>query len=336
MTVIVPAYNEAGSIADTVRSLQEQTIPPKEIIVVDDGSSDGTGEVARDAGATVIRPASNTGSKAGAQTFALPRVETELVAAIDADTTLAPDAVEKLLTAMEDEGVVAACGFVLPRRVRSVWERGRYVEYLFAFSFVKQVQDYYGRPLISSGCFSAYRTEALREVGGWPGRTMAEDMDLTWSFYEAGWKVRFVPEAVCYPIEPHNLDFMHRQLKRWSHGFVQNVRLHWRDVMHVRYLSSVVAIAFWDATLAPLVYFLLLPLLAVIVSPMFLAGYVIDAPAVLVPVLFGAVSRREVGRALVSYPAFFVLRLLNAGEMLKAIWLELVARRSLKVYEKGH
>jgi biofilm PGA synthesis N-glycosyltransferase PgaC len=336
LTVIVPAYNEAGSIADTVRSLQEQTIPPKEIIVVDDGSSDGTGEVARDAGATVIRPASNTGSKAGAQTFALPRVETELVAAIDADTTLAPDAVEKLLTAMEDEGVVAACGFVLPRRVRSVWERGRYVEYLFAFSFVKQVQDYYGRPLISSGCFSAYRTEALREVGGWPGRTMAEDMDLTWSFYEAGWKVRFVPEAVCYPIEPHNLDFMHRQLKRWSHGFVQNVRLHWRDVMHVRYLSSVVAIAFWDATLAPLVYFLLLPLLAVIVSPMFLAGYVIDAPAVLVPVLFGAVSRREVGRALVSYPAFFVLRLLNAGEMLKAIWLELVARRSLKVYEKGH
>jgi poly-beta-1,6-N-acetyl-D-glucosamine synthase len=336
LTVIVPAYNEAGSIADTVRSLQEQTVPPKEIIVVDDGSSAGTGEVARDAGATVIRPASNTGSKAGAQTFALPRVETELVAAIDADTTLAPDAVEKLLTAMEDEEVVAACGFVLPRRVRSVWERGRYVEYLFAFSFVKQVQDYYGRPLISSGCFSAYRTEALREVGGWPGRTMAEDMDLTWSFYEAGWKVRFVPEAVCYPIEPHNLDFMHRQLKRWSHGFVQNVRLHWRDVMHVRYLSSVVAIAFWDATLAPLVYFLLLPLLAVIVSPMFLAGYVIDAPAVLVPVLFGAVSRREVGRALVSYPAFFVLRLLNAGEMLKAIWLELVARRSLKVYEKGH
>ncbi len=336
LTVIVPAYNEAGSIANTVRSLKEQTAPPEEIIVVDDYSSDGTGEVARNAGATVIQPTSNTGSKAGAQTFALPHVETGLVAAIDADTTLAPDAVEKLLTAMEDEGVVAACGFVLPRNVRSVWERGRYIEYLFAFSFVKQVQDYYGRPLISSGCFSAYRTEALRGVDGWPERTMAEDMDLTWSFYEAGWKVRFVPEAVCYPIEPHNLNFMHRQLKRWSHGFVQNVRLHWRDVMHVRYLRSVVAVAFWDATLAPLVYFLLLPLLAVIVNPMFLVGYVIDAPAVLVPVLFGAVSRREVGRALLSYPAFFVLRLLNAGEMLKAIWLELVVRRPLKVYEKGH
>ncbi len=334
LTVIVPAYNEVGSIGDTVRSLREQTRPPEEIIVVDDCSSDGTGEVAREAGATVLRPASNTGSKAGAQTFALSCVRTALVAAIDADTTLAPDALEKLLGAMEEE--VAACGFVLPRRVRSVWERGRYVEYLFAFSFVKQVQDYYGRPLISSGCFSAYLTEALREVGGWSGRTMAEDMDLTWSFYEAGWRVRFVPEAVCYPIEPHDLNFMHRQLKRWAHGFVQNVRLHWRDVMHVGYLRSVVAVAFWDAVLAPLVYFLLIPLLALSVSPVFLVGYVIDAPAVLVPVLFGAFSRREVGRALLSYLAFFVLRLLNAGEMLRAIWLELVARRPLKVYEKGH
>jgi biofilm PGA synthesis N-glycosyltransferase PgaC len=336
LTVIVPAYNEAGSIADTVRSLHEQTAPPEEIIVVDDCSSDGTGEVAGEADATVIRPPSNTGSKAGAQTFALDRVETDLVAAIDADTTLAPDALERLLAAMEDEGVAAACGFVLPRRVRSVWERGRYVEYLFAFSFVKQVQDYYGRPLISSGCFSAYRTGALREVGGWPGRTMAEDMDLTWSFYAAGWRVRFVPEAVCYPIEPHDLDFMHRQLKRWSHGFVQNVRLHWRSVMHLGYLRSVVAVAFWDATLAPLVYFLLIPLLALLVSPVFLVGYVIDAPAVLVPVLFGAASRREIPQALLSYPAFFVLRLLNAGEMLKAIFLELVLRRPLKVYEKGH
>jgi cellulose synthase/poly-beta-1,6-N-acetylglucosamine synthase-like glycosyltransferase len=334
--VIVPAYNEAETIADTVRSLQEQTVPPEEIIVVDDCSSDGTGDVARSLGATVIRPPSNTGSKAGAQTFALPRVQTELAAAIDADTILAPDALERLLAAMENEEVVAACGFVLPRRVRSIWERGRYVEYLFAFTFVKQVQDYYQRPLISSGCFSAYRTEALRGVGGWSARTMAEDMDLTWTFHGAGQKVRFVPGAVCYPLEPHNLDFMHRQLRRWSHGFVQNVRLHWKNVAHVGYLRSLVAVAFWDAALAPLVYFLVIPLLAVLLGPLFLLGYVIDAPAVLVPVLVGALARRELGRALLSYPAFFVLRMLNAGEMLKALWLELVVRRPLEVYEKGH
>jgi poly-beta-1,6-N-acetyl-D-glucosamine synthase len=336
LTVIVPAFNEAETIADTVRSLQNQTLPPEEIIVVDDCSSDGTGDIARGLGATVVRPSTNTGSKAAAQNFALPLVGTEFAAAVDADTTLAPDALERLMAAMEESGVVAACGFVVPRRVQSIWERGRYVEYLFAFSFFKQVQDYYQRPLISSGCFSVYRTEALRRLDGWPVRTLAEDMDLTWSFYQAGWNVRFVPEAVCYPLEPHNLALMRKQLRRWSHGFVQNVRLHWRDVVHIPYLRSVVAVAFWDAAMAPLVYFLVLPLLAAMLSPLFLIGYVVDAPALLIPVLVGACSRGEIGRALLSYPAFFVLRMLNAGAMLKALWLELVVRRTFLLYEKGH
>jgi biofilm PGA synthesis N-glycosyltransferase PgaC len=292
--------------------------------------------VAQKLGAIVIRPPTNTGSKAGAQTFALPRVSTEFTTVIDADTILAPDALERLLAAMEDKEVAAACSFVLPRRVKSVWERGRYVEYLFAFTMYKQIQDYYGRPLISSGCLSTYRTESLRRAGGWSTRTMAEDMDLTWSFHAAGLKVRFVPEAVCYPIEPQSLYLMRKQLKRWSHAFVQNVRLHWRAVAHVPYLRSAVAVAFWDAALAPLVYFLVIPLLAVLLSPYWLIGWVIDAPALLVPVLFGALTRRELGRALLSYPAFFVLRMLNSVEFLKALWLELVRRQSLKVYEKGH
>ena len=73
LTVIVPAYNEAESIADTVRSLLAQTVRPAEIIVVDDGSSDGTGDIARALGVTVLRPPRGTGSKAGAQNIAQAR-----------------------------------------------------------------------------------------------------------------------------------------------------------------------------------------------------------------------------------------------------------------------
>src|SRR6266566_9226224 len=138
LTVIVPAYNEAASVADTIRSLQAQTAPPREIIVVDDCSTDGTGDVARALGVTVVRPPTNTGSKAGAQSFGLRRVRTPLTVAIDADTVLAPDALERLLPAFERPEAAAACGFVLPQRVRSVWERGRYIEYLFAFTFYKR------------------------------------------------------------------------------------------------------------------------------------------------------------------------------------------------------
>jgi biofilm PGA synthesis N-glycosyltransferase PgaC len=332
----VPAYNEAATLADTVRSLQQQTRRPGEILVVDDCSTDATAEVAEGLGVTVLRPPENTGSKAGAQTFALDRVETELVMAVDADTTLAPDAVEMLLKAFEDPDVAAACGFVLPRQVRTVWERGRYVEYMLAFSFFKRVQEHYGKPLISSGCFSIYRTSELRAIGGWSTRTMAEDMDLTWTMYRSGHAVRFLPEAVSYPIEPHNLSFLSRQLRRWSHGFVQNVRLHWDSVLHLGYLRSVVAVAFWDALFASLAYLLLIPVLAVAIDPLVLLAYLVDAPVVLVPVLWQAIGRREVGRALLSFPSFFLLRIVNGLFMLHAVWRELIVRRPLLVYEKGH
>lgn len=337
LTVIVPAFNEAASITDTIRSLQAQTTPPEEIIVVDDGSSDGTGEASRRCGVTVIRPSSNTGSKAGAQNFGLSHVRTRYTMAIDADTTLAADAIEKLLPALKEPGVAAASGFVIPRHVRSMWERGRYIEYLFAFSFYKQVQDYYGKPLISSGCFSVYRTDVLRANGGWSTRTMAEDMDLTWTYYQAGHGVRFVPQAICYPIEPNDFGFMRKQLRRWSSGFVQNVVLHWRGVAGTPYLRLFIAAAMWDSVFASLTYLFLLPLLALVLGrPVFLLGYVIDLAAVMLPVLFAAAPRGEVCRAMSSLPAFFVLRLVNAYFMLHALWMELVMRRPLRVYEKGH
>ena len=337
VTVIVPAYNEADTIAATIRSLQQQTVTLREVIVVDDCSTDGTGDIARALGVCVIQPRVNTGSKAGAQNVALRAVKTGFIVAIDADTTLAPDAVEMLLTAFDAADVVAACGFVIPRVVGSIWERGRYIEYLFAFSFYKQIQDYYGKPIIASGCFSMYRTEALRACGGWSTRTLAEDMDLTWTFYRAGHAVRFVPNAVCYPIEPHDYRYLRAQLRRWSHGFVQNVRLHWKGLLDVPFLRSAVGVALWDASFASVAYLLALPILALgMGSPWPLLGYVIDAPVILIPVLAAAKRRHETWKALASLPAFFVLRTVNALFFVRALWLEVAMNRPLLVYEKGH
>jgi poly-beta-1,6-N-acetyl-D-glucosamine synthase len=337
LTVIVPAYNEAASVGDTVRSLLDQTLRPVRVLVVDDGSSDDTGDVARAAGADVVRPPKNTGSKAGAQTFALPFVDTPYVMAVDADTTLERDAIERLAEAFHDPNVAAASGFVIPRHVSSVWERGRYFEYLFAFGFFKQIQDQYRKPTISSGCFSMYRTDRLREVGGWSDRTLAEDMDLTWTIYARGWGVRFMPEAVCYPIEPHDLRLMRSQLRRWSHGMIQNLRLHWRDVLQVPFLRYSVGVMIWDATIATIAYFVFLPLLSILLAqPWPLLAFVIDIPIVLVPVLAAARSRREVRLALACVPGFFVLRILNAFQFLEAVWSEVIRGRRFTIYEKGH
>ena len=340
VTVIVPAYNEEASLADTLRSILAQTRRPAEVIVADDCSTDRTAEIARGFAAEGVRLVTlptNSGSKAGAQTYALRHVRTPLVMAVDADTTLDPHAIERLVSVMADPATAAACGCVIPRHVRTTWERGRYVEYLFAFNYYKQVQEYFGVPMIASGCFSVYRTDVLRAQGGWSTRTLAEDMDLTWSFYRSGRRVRFVADAVCYPIEPHDLNLLGKQLRRWSHGFVQNVVLHWRGLLRVPTLRWAVAVSVWDAVVAASLYLFLLPVLAVALrEPRLLLGYVIDVPAVLVPALVGGVRRREVGRVLASLPAFFALRTVNAVYFLRAVWAELVLGRSFRVYEKGH
>jgi len=336
ITVIVPAYNEVESIADTINSLRHQDLPPDRIIVVDDCSTDGTGELARSLGVEVVRTSTNTGSKAGAQTYALSFVDTEFTIAIDADTILAPDAMRHLFTVMENSAAAAACGYVLPRSVKSIWERGRYIEYLFAFSFFKPIQDHFGRPLISSGCFSIYRTDVLRDIGGWSDRTMAEDMDLTWSLYASGRKVRFVPSAICYPIEPSNFRFLKCQLRRWSHGFWQNLNLHWREVLEQPYLRSTVTVMLWDAVVTGVIVLFVVPPLGLFVNPLVFLAYVIDLPLIAVPVLAEALRRGEFMRALTSLPAYPVLRMVNTVYMLKAFWLEFVRKRSLRVYEKGH
>ena len=338
VTVVVPAYNEAETVGDTLQSLMAQTVPAVEIIVIDDGSTDATSEVARRYGVTVVRPSKNTGSKAGAQNFALPSVTTEFTMAIDADTIVAPDAIERFLAVMEgDRTISAACGYVVPRYVRTVWERGRYIEYLLAFGFYKPIQEHYNRPLIASGCFSIYRTADLRAAGGWSTRTMAEDMDLTWTMYQAGHKVRFMPDAICYPIEPHDLDFLGKQLKRWSHGFVQNVRLHYLRLLPIGFLRSVIGVAMWESTVASIIYLLVVPLMVIwMQQPLLLLVYVLDAPALMVPVLTQAVKRGELWKALLSIPSFFVLRVVNSVFVLEAIWSELIVKRQFLVYEKGH
>ncbi len=94
--------------------------------------------------------------------------------------------------------------------------------------------------------------------------------------------------------------------------------------------------AFWDALFASLAYLVLIPALALLVNPLVLLAYLVDAPVVLIPVLWQAVGRREVIRALASFPSFFVLRIVNGLFMLRALSRELIVQRPLLVYQKGH
>jgi uncharacterized membrane protein len=118
---------------------------------------------------------------------------------------------------------------------------------------------------------------------------------------------------------------------------MQNVQLHWRRLLSVGYLRSVIGVALWESTVASIIYLGIVPLTALLFqNPLILLMYILDAPALMVPVLTTAAARREFWQALTSLPAFFVVRVVNCVFVLEAIWSEMVVRRPLLVYEKGH
>ncbi|HEY7486658.1 MAG TPA: glycosyltransferase family 2 protein [Streptosporangiaceae bacterium] len=345
VTVIVPAHNEELGLPATLESVLRQTVPADEIIVIDDGSADRTGEVARAYGVTVLTPPRNLGSKAKAQNYALPHCATDLVLAVDADTVLAPDYVERIVPAFADPAVVVAAGSVQTRFTRTVWERGRSIEYLFGFHWHRPIQNIVRSPVVCSGCCSAFRLEALVAGGGFPERTVVEDMDLTWSQQIAGRRAVYVGTAVAWAADPETLTYLRKQVWRWMAGFFQNVRLHLaRLVTRKPLLALWIVLAVLEILTAPLWWatpFVVTLGLGRPVGPTLAWWFGSELALSLPPLLYGARRRHlPVRQVLINLPCVYLTKAVNLYYAWKAMVVELVLvplgrSPGLTVYEKG-
>ncbi|WP_431999828.1 glycosyltransferase family 2 protein [Streptomyces sioyaensis] len=345
ITVIVPAHNEEEGLPATLESLARQTVRPDRILVVDDASTDRTGEVAAAHGVTVLRPPHNLGSKAKAQNFALPQCTTDLVLAVDADTVLAPDYIETVVPVFEDPGVAVAAGTVRTRHTRTLWERGRSTEYLFGFHWHRPIQARANSPMVCSGCCSVFRRDDLMAFGGFPERTIVEDMDFTWSQQIAGRRAVYVSDAVALAADPEDFTYLRKQVWRWMAGFCQNVRLHLGQLIVRKPLLAVwVLLALLEILTAPLWWATPFVAAAMMAQPLPVA-FVWWAAAELVltaPPLIYAARRRKLPLTgvLLNLPCVYATKAVNLVYAWKALIVELLLvplhlARGLTVYEKG-
>jgi N-acetylglucosaminyltransferase len=345
VTVIIPAHDEEAGLPATLESVLCQTVPAERVIVVDDASDDATGDVARRYGVEVVRPPANLGSKARAQNFALPYCETELVLAVDADTVLARDYIERILPAFADPSVVVAAGNVQTRFTRTVWERGRSVEYLFGFHWHRPIQQRANSPMVCSGCCSVFRRQTLVDFGGFPERTIVEDMDFTWSQQIAGRRARYVSDAVAWAADPETLRYLRKQVWRWMAGFCQNVRLHTRQLLVRKPMLALwVLLAMLEILTAPLWWSAPCVLVLGLGRPVVptLAWWLGAELVFTLPPLAYAARRRglSLGRVLLNVPCVYPTKIVNLWYAWKAVAVELLLvplrlSRGLTVYEKG-
>lgn len=345
ITVMVPAFNESVDIANTLRGLLSQSRVPDQILVIDDCSTDGTGDIAREFPVQVERPDRNCGSKALAQNWGMQFVSGDLVLPVDGDTVLSETYIEEIVPYFErDPELSVAAGCVLTQSTETIWEKGRMMEYLFGFHFYRLIQNAYNSPTVCSGCCTVFRTEWVVEFGGFPQRTMVEDIDYTWSQQIMGRKALYIPDIVAYAAEPNSREFLCKQLNRWKSGWFQNVRQHWKDLLKSKKMLALwVSLNLYEILASPIL--LILPILLItggLPIPLVLAMLVIGELVFFYPpILYGCIKRKiPWWKPFVWYPSFFILKVHNFYYDVKCFVVELVLvplnlSSGLTVYVRG-
>ena len=222
--VLVAAYNEAPVIARTIASLLASRGVDARVIVVDDGSTDGTGDVveaAYGADPRVRLARKPNGGKASALNLALSLAEAPVVVGVDADTQLDPHALALLARWFADERVGAVAGNVKVGNRRNLVTRWQSVEYVTSQNVDRRAMSRLNAITVVPGAVGGYRASALRAVGGYRSDTLAEDMDLTWRLRRAGWVIANERDARAYTEAPETLGALMRQRFRWTFGTLQ-------------------------------------------------------------------------------------------------------------------
>ena len=229
VSIIVPAYNEATVIGKTIKSVLQARRSDFDILVIDDGSTDGTADSVRREFADDPRVkvfSKPNGGKAAAANFALNRTTSEVVVCIDADTVIARDAIPLLVRHFSDPSVGAVAGTAVVGNTVNLLTRFQSVEYAVGQYLDRRAFALVNANGIVPGAIGAWRREALLRNGGYASDTLAEDADATFSVVRAGWKVIYEPGAEARTEAPETLRAFMKQRYRWMFGMLQVISKH--------------------------------------------------------------------------------------------------------------
>ena len=224
VSVIIPAFNEARVIKASVTRVLASREVGLEVIVVDDGSTDATSAIVREAFAGEPRVRLITlanGGKARALNHALAEAKGDVVVSLDADTEFEAETIARLARWFADPAIGAVAGNAKVGNRVNLVTRWQAVEYVTAQNLERRALARFDAITVVPGAVGAWRREALIGVGGYPTDTLAEDQDLTIAIQRAGWQVGYDTDAVAWTEAPETFRALARQRFRWAFGTLQ-------------------------------------------------------------------------------------------------------------------
>jgi cellulose synthase/poly-beta-1,6-N-acetylglucosamine synthase-like glycosyltransferase len=224
VSVLIPAYNEARVIENSVRRVLASVGVALEIIVIDDGSKDDTSAIvartfADDKRVRLITQA-NAG-KASAVNNGIAASKGDIIIALDADTQFEPETIARLVRWFVRPEIGAVAGNAKVGNRFNWVTKWQAVEYVTSQNLERSALAMFGAMMVVPGAVGAWRRSALAEVGNYPHNTLAEDQDLTIAIQRKGWKVAYDQDAVAWTEAPESFGALMKQRFRWAFGTLQ-------------------------------------------------------------------------------------------------------------------
>lgn len=260
VSILMPAHNEGDILYNVVKEMTQLNYPNYELIMINDGSSDDTGEVLKNIVAMydnvrVIDLKKNCG-KANALYLGAIASKGEILVGVDADSYLDKNALRYLVShfinKQNGERVGAVTGNPRVRNRGTLLGRIQLCEYASIISLIKRTQRVLGKVMTVSGVCVAYRKKALLDCGFWDRDMMTEDIAVTWKLEKNFWDVRYEPRALCWMLVPETIKGLWRQRKRWAEGGLEVIFRHfdifksWRRRRMVPIYLEQVCSFFWS------------------------------------------------------------------------------------------
>ena len=252
VTIIIPAYNEVDNIGQTIASTLNINYPALEIIVVDDGSTDATFQLAEDfvtrhtdshfSSSIQVVTQKNMG-KASALNHGYSLAKGEYILSMDADSELDPNSVRRLVSRILASGAEVVAGQVIIKNTRNMITYLQHLEYVIMNGTSRMFQSFFSAVLIAPGPITLFSRKGLERSlkfrepnntsntdippGPWETSSFAEDAKLSMTILATGGKCIFEPSAVCFTQAPLSLKVLLNQRYRWIRGNMQAIKSSW-------------------------------------------------------------------------------------------------------------